>query len=517
MNAFESALKKQKDCVLYFNKKAKSSLSTLATLLALRNIVKKSGASFKFHLTDSREEFDTMAETDWSKIYCYLEVAEKGLNLLFSHYEGEHIYTASKISYKSAFSSPEVQAIEQAENYKHIKQVTLENLWLMVSVNPDSKQIKAMIADRLIYNYSSNTTIIDSLMRSSKDSVYSIYLHVLDYCKRHKLRIFSPKNTAKKNARLRVEGTVVSINQADNNDLTYLNFGFEKHPEAEFIINFWNNGIFQVMSKGSNETNHVELPRIYDLVIEEMLRTLETKIIPLSTIKWVLEQNTNELVNYTFEQFLELKPHLYYGTRSNTQVVINDKEKYIIGIDELTPEMWEKLDSIGISLLDLLQLTTKTDDNSLTIIGFLFYGKAHRPNKAHKLFSIEKGVKLASQMRHRIVKLLNKEMPELKPINEGTRGENQEKIKAFIERRYVGKTIEGDYCKIRIVGVNNGVTHGSLHDSEGFTLLYEVFYRNENYYGESLSLINAQCDEIAKVFGLYQGQVHWDCVNQEYW
>jgi hypothetical protein len=408
MDSLKPLFVNHKRCVVYFPESARTNLRTVATLIAIREAVKKLGASCTFERVAGRTHFDEMSESDWTTVYCYLVDKKDKSVLHYSYYDNEHVRGACKIDYTDSFPPQDAGAIDESRTHKRLKNISLENLWVMTSPNPDNKLIKAMISDRLIQHYHKRHGLTDSLIDNALPNVFSIYLHTIDYLKRHRLNIFMKKNVPQ-SSKFKMKGAVVTVNQTNNTDKNYLDMGFKRFPEAEFIINYWNNGIMQLQSNKDTNNKTVDMSHAYDLLMEDWGDKLEKKIIPLSTIKWVLEDINNPLITLDFNDILSLKPHMYYATRSTTNHVLANREAYITSYEEFTDEIWEELDAVGISLYDLLELTTERSEDLMTITAFLFYGKSHRPNKAHKLFSIERGVKLSAIIRNKLVGLLNKQ------------------------------------------------------------------------------------------------------------
>jgi hypothetical protein len=504
MNAFEFVLKNHKECVVYYNEKARTRLTTLATLISIRQVIKKSGATAHFQPVDNISEFEDSAESDWSKVYCYLDVKKEGTVLLYSHFDEEHVYGVANITYTHEFANDENGILSQIDSHE---EVPLDDLWLMVTGNANNKLLKALIADRLIQFYNNRVGLVDNLIKTAHPNIFNIYLHVLDYCKRHRLRIHTPKKKAKDSHKVKKKGVVVTINQTDTFDDTYLKYGFERHPEAGFIINYWNDGVMQIMNSKEPEFRHVDLLQSFNLLMEEFRHKLEKKIIPLSTIKWVLKDNQNPLLEFEFEQFLNLKPHVYYGTRSNTNSILNKKDVYLVDYEEFTPEMWSELDSIGLNLYDLLEITTKKSVDELLIVALIFYGKQHRPNMAHKLFSIEKGVKLSSILRQKFIKMLNQQSPEPEVIKERI-DEIRPDIITHMKKHYEYTEYKENFCTVKIIQLVYFLGH--------LTICFELYYSNENYINELRTIQNKVEEQMRHLYGLKNQIIDWSCDYKDY-
>jgi hypothetical protein len=460
MNTFETVVKNHKQCVVFYNEDARRKLTAVATLIALRETVRRLGVHCEIKPLKDRVEFEHISFDDWSKVYCYVDFKGDSANLIYSHYDKEHVYGFTKIGFTHAFPAHDCAAIEEACDHKHAKAIELSHLWVVMKNHPDDMVIKAIVCDRLIQFYHKHQGLADYIIKNSYPNVYSIYLHLIDYAERHRLNLFKKGKKPQSNKKLRLQGSVVTINQESNVDEKYKEFGFQKYPEATFLVNYWNDGVIQVLTNTHTETRHHDLAHTYDVLMEDYQDKFQKKIIPLSTIKWVCQDNTNPLFTLEFESLFDLQAHIFYGTRSTANHVFAQKHVYFVDYEDLTEAQWKDLDSLGLSLYDLLQLTTHKTPDELIISALLLYGKAHRPNKTHKIFSIEKGVKLSSLLKSRLIKKLNEQVPE--PLNEASSSDkiNEQKsirddVLQHIKNKYIGQRYDGKNCSIEIESIKS--------------------------------------------------------------
>jgi hypothetical protein len=143
------------------------------------------------------------------------------------------------------------------------------------------------------------------------------------------------------------------------------------------------------------------------MMMEHYQQIFQKKVVSLSTIKWVLEEKKSPLLHLTFEEVLNLNPHSYYGVRGKTHDVLSEKEKYLVPCSELSKDQWKALDLVGLSLWDLMEMTTQKSATELSVPGIVFYGKHTRPTKGHQLYLTDKAVKVSTVMRRKLIGLLN--------------------------------------------------------------------------------------------------------------
>lgn len=158
---------------------------------------------------------------------------------------------------------------------------------------------------------------------------------------------------------------------------------FKNNPEADFLVMAWPMGLLQASCnpfKKERELKGVNLGEIAQEVLAKHEDQLKSRIIPLSTIKYVSESSVGpESVGFTFKDFKSL-----YGDKFQT---MENGEQYLDSIGKimekqtssLSEQEFSLLDKFGVSAWDLIQANSGGHKCITNISGLNYLARAKRP------------------------------------------------------------------------------------------------------------------------------------------
>lgn len=398
---FKQIIKEYSKCQLSYDGKEPLRLPEIATVIALRKYIKNAGLSC---VLQSSEE-GKIKGNDPSVLYCFVENSH--LTYHYTNSEGHEVTSGEAITYSLAFDHADSKILSyfQDPDFKGNK-LTLEQVWLLFAEKQD-KLTEALLIDKFLRLYPKHG-FVARLIHEARPSIHSLYFHVLEALRHSHLNLHKPRESKKRDGKkFRVKGNVLAVHQGPSADEETLKFGFKRNPDVNFLINYWDDGCLQVLANKSKELPDVDLGHVWDRIFEFYKERMSKKIVPLSTLKWVLEDSFNPLLTLSFEDILGLKPSIFYGTRNKTHSVLLNPKVYLVNYEDLSEEQWESLDSVGLSMLDLFEITTKRKEQEVDLPAIIFYGKSTRPGKTHKLFLIDKSVKFATTLKEKFLQALN--------------------------------------------------------------------------------------------------------------
>jgi hypothetical protein len=158
---------------------------------------------------------------------------------------------------------------------------------------------------------------------------------------------------------------------------------FRNNPEADFLIMAWPMGLLQASCnpfKKERELKGVNLGEIAQEVIGKWESQLKTRIIPLSTIKWISETGVNsESVGFTFKDFKAMYGDKFQSMENGEEILSRVKEMMDKPFTQLTEEEKTILDKIGVNAWDLIQANSGGHKCITNISGLNYLGRRNRP------------------------------------------------------------------------------------------------------------------------------------------
>ena len=158
---------------------------------------------------------------------------------------------------------------------------------------------------------------------------------------------------------------------------------FRNNPEADFFIMAWPMGLVQASCNPFNkerELKGVNLGDIAQEVIGKWEGQLKSKVIPLSTIKWVSETSVGpESVGFTFKDFKALYGDKFTTMENGDRVLSHIQDMMETPFADLSEEHKEMLDKIGVNAWDLIQANSGGHKCITNISGLNYLGRGKRP------------------------------------------------------------------------------------------------------------------------------------------
>lgn len=165
---------------------------------------------------------------------------------------------------------------------------------------------------------------------------------------------------------------------------------FKNNPDADFLVMAWPLGLVQVSCnpfKSDRELKGVHLGELAQEVLTTWESQLKSRIIPLSTIKWISETSAKDgSVGFTFKDLMALF--------SKNLENIDDRETIISEVEtimnkpfsSLNEEELSILDSIGVNAWTIIQSMSGGHKCITNISGLNYLGRGKRPpqNKTSK-------------------------------------------------------------------------------------------------------------------------------------
>lgn len=158
---------------------------------------------------------------------------------------------------------------------------------------------------------------------------------------------------------------------------------FKNNPDADFLAIAWPMGLLQISCnpfKSDRELKGVHLGEIAQEVLSKWESQLKSKMVPLSTIKWISEKEATEnSVGFTYKDFMAL----FFSQLKN----VEDKkeiEKEVETImnkpfSSLNEEELSILDKIGVSGWEIIQAMSGGHKCITNISGLNYLGRSKRP------------------------------------------------------------------------------------------------------------------------------------------
>jgi hypothetical protein len=159
---------------------------------------------------------------------------------------------------------------------------------------------------------------------------------------------------------------------------------FKNNPEADFLVMAWPMGIVQASCNPYKEGRNLKGVNLKDIAMESLGKweeQLKTKMVPLSTLKWVSEETAGpDSVGFTFEDFKAI-----YGGKLNLsgnggEEVLNKLSKIMSKkFSDLTEDEMLVLDKVGLNAWDIIISNSGGHKCITNISGLNYLGRSKRP------------------------------------------------------------------------------------------------------------------------------------------
>ena len=296
-----------------------------------------------------------------------------------------------------------------------------------------NKMALGLATNKLLLAYKNKPGFLEELVMTSKPSLLNIFQNIN--------RIAQERGFANPQMMSRNQADYIE-KQQDNPNVKYedgiiVQYGggsmmkpgsydrytpFKNNPDADFLVIAWPMGLVQASCnpfKKERELKGVNLGEIAQEVLKKWEGQLQSKIIPLSTIKWVSESSIKEgSVGFTNADL-----EAFYGDKirqiENGEEMF-DKLKDIMNkpSTELTDNEWVALDKLGVPAWDMIQANSGGHKCITNISALNYFGRSKRPPKGKYKYDSESEdapyVKFAKMIQSEFVKQLKEKINESK-------------------------------------------------------------------------------------------------------
>jgi hypothetical protein len=292
-----------------------------------------------------------------------------------------NVETISQVlSPKDIFSQEDIELINMVDSADFAKyDITPDdvmNFLFKVDRERDIKSNKRMlglVTNKLLLSFKNKKGFLRDLVLNSKPSLLNILLNIKDWMKNNG---FLNIEDLEKNKEVYVQKQSVSPNVQVKGNIIYQYGGgdvfqpgsydrytpFKNNPDADFLVLVWPMGMVQSSCnpfKKDRALKGVNLGEIKDEVLKKFESELKSKKIPLSTIKWISENNKEfgyESVGFTFKDFVAIYKDSFDKSKTSQSFLkmmesimsrpfssLSDKQKEVL--DKITVSAWDVINS----------------------------------------------------------------------------------------------------------------------------------------------------------------------------
>jgi hypothetical protein len=255
-----------------------------------------------------------------------------------------------------------------------------------------NKMLMGLVINKLLLAFKNKKGFLEGLVQNSEPSLLSILTNIKDWMK--KTNAVKPEELQKnaedyaekmKNFPRVGDGIIFQYGGGSMfKPGSYDRYtAFRNNPEADFFIMAWPMGLVQASCNPFNkerELKGVNLGDIAQEVIGKWEGQLKSKVIPLSTIKWVSETSVGpESVGFTFKDFKALYGDKFTTMENGDRVLSHIQDMMETPFADLSEEHKEMLDKIGVNAWDLIQANSGGHKCITNISGLNYLGRGKRP------------------------------------------------------------------------------------------------------------------------------------------
>ena len=171
---------------------------------------------------------------------------------------------------------------------------------------------------------------------------------------------------------------------------------FKNYPDADFLVIAWPMGLVQASCnpfKPERELKGVHLGEIANEVISKWESQLKSKMVPLSTIKWISESSKDfneQSVGFTFKDFSSLYGEKIKNLDGGDKILENIEDLMQKPFKSLTEQEMNILDKIGVSCWDIIISNSGGHKCITNISGLNYIGRSKRPPSGNYKYDPEK-------------------------------------------------------------------------------------------------------------------------------
>jgi hypothetical protein len=317
-----------------------------------------------------------------------------------------NVETISKVvSPKEIFPADDVELITMVDSADYLKyNVTPEqvmNYIFKLDKDKDlqtNKRALGLMVNKILLAYKNKPKFMEEVVMGSQPSLLSIlntikrivgekgYAGVDDLVKNQDTYIKGMENFPK---RTYEDGIITQYSAGFTGRLgSYDRFvPYKLYPDADFLVLGWPMGMVQASCnpfKEGRALKGVNLGEIKDEVLSKWEPQLKDRKVKLSTVKWVSESDPSfgeGSAGFTYKDLLAIYGNEFQKMVDGEDVLKDVKEALDEPFDTLTEEQKELLDSITISVWDIIQANSGGHKCITNISGLNYIARSSRPSQ----------------------------------------------------------------------------------------------------------------------------------------
>ena len=315
-----------------------------------------------------------------------------------------NVETISKVvSPKEIFPADDVELITMVDSADYLKyNVTPDqvmNYIFKLDKDEDLKKNKralGLMVNKILLAYKNKPNFMERIVLNSQPSLLSIlntikqdakeqgFASTEDMVKNQELYIKDMERYAKR----KVENGVITQYGGGyaGRPGSYDRFvPYKLYPDADFLVIGWPLGMVQASCnpfKQDRALKGINLGEVKDEVLSKWESQLKDRKVKLSTIKWVSESDSSfgeQSAGFTFKDLLAIYGDEFKKMVDGEEVLEDIREALDEPFDTLTEEQKQLLDSITISVWDIIDANSGGHKCITNISGLNYIGRGSRP------------------------------------------------------------------------------------------------------------------------------------------
>jgi hypothetical protein len=293
-----------------------------------------------------------------------------------------------------------------------------------------NKFAMGLVANKLLLAYKNKPGFLEDLVLNSEPSLYSILNNIKRYATERGFASAEEMSGYQKDY-------IEKQKQSENvkyEDGIIIQYGggsmykpgsydrytpFEIYPDADFLVIAWPMGLVQASCNPFKENRAlpgINLGKIATDMLDSAKSWFESKIIPLTTLKWVSETSATETsVGFTSKDLEAFYPEIANKFKSSGEDVWNKISKIMDKpYPMLTEEELSLLDNFGLPLWDIVKANSGGHKCITNISGLNYYGRGRRKpsGSGYKKDPSSESpyVQLTKSIQNKLVEILRQEI-----------------------------------------------------------------------------------------------------------
>lgn len=363
---------------------------------------------------------------------------EQGTSTNFKSSRSNVETISQTVSPKDIFPTEDINLISTVDSANYAKyDITPEevmNYLFKVDKNKtlqQNKMMMGMVTNKLLLAFKNKPEFLENIVMNANPSLLSI----LNYIKSQiKERGYADVDSLSKNKEDYVKSMKTNKNvKVDGSIIVQYGGGsmmkpgsydrytpFRNNPDADFLVIAWPLGLVQASCnpfKKERALKGINLGEIKDVVLNKWRSQLESKDIPLSTIKWISESGKSfgeDSVGFTFKDFNALYGKEFKNMENGEEMLKNIDQVMKKPFTSLSDNEMMVLDNISVNAWDLITANSGGHKCITNISGLSYLGRSKRPPQGKYKYDSESEdspyVKFTKMLQNEFVRVLKEKI-----------------------------------------------------------------------------------------------------------